>query len=76
MKKKLSRADDEAKPQHQAEPYENKVEQEHDQTNHLIDPPLTGCDGNNNKEDDDEEQQNGTEQPVTADSDWSQTVNK
>lgn len=67
-------ADNDAILQHHAEHQENKVEQEHGGTQHLVHLPFAGCDGDDDKEKHDEEQHDGTEEAVAADGHWSQTV--
>lgn len=69
-----NRADNDAILQHHAKHQEDKVEQKHGETQCLIHLPLTGCNGDDNKEKHDKEQHDGTEEPVTADGHWSQTV--
>lgn len=60
--------------QHHAENQENEVKQEHGGAQRLVHLPITGRDGNDDKEKHDKEQHNSTEEPITADGDWSQAV--
>ena len=69
-----NRADNDAILQHHAKHQEDKVEQEHGETQCLIHLPLTGSNRDSDKEEHDEEQHDGTEEPVAADGDGSQTV--
>lgn len=71
-----NRADNDAILQHHAKHQEDKVEQEHGEAQTLIHLPLTGCNGDDDKNEHDKEQHDGTEEPITADGDWSQTVNR
>lgn len=67
-------ADNDAIFQHHTKHQENKVEQEHGEPQCLIHLPLAGCNGDDDKEEHDEEQHDGTEEPIAADGDRSQTV--
>lgn len=69
-----NRADNDAILQHHTKHQEDKVEQEHGGTQHFIHLPLTGRNGDDNKEEHEEQQHNGTEEPIAADSHWSQTM--
>lgn len=69
-------ADDDAVLEHHAEHQEDEVEEEHGETQHLVHLPFAGCDGDGDKEEHEEEQHDGTEQAVTADGYWSQTVDE
>lgn len=71
-----NRADNDAVLEHHAEHQEDEVEEEHGETQHLVHLPFAGCDGDGDKEEHEEEQHDGTEQTVTADSYWSQTVDE
>lgn len=62
-----NRADDDPIFQHNTQHQEDKVEEKHGETQHLIHLPFTGCDGDDDKEEHEEEQHDGTEQAVGAD---------
>lgn len=66
--------DDDSILQHNTEHQEDKVEEKHGETQHLIHLPFTRRNGDDDKEEHEEEQHNGAKEPVAADGHWTKIV--
>lgn len=69
-----NRADNDSILQQNADHQEKEVQEKHSESQHLIHPPVTDCNGDYDEEQHDEEQHNGTEESIAANSHWTKTM--